>query len=556
MSVASDATLIRRTLGGDLDAFDRLVRRHRAQVLRVTRGVLHDAEAAEDAAQDALLEAYSSLPTLREPARLPGWLATIARRVASRVLRGWKTQEVESVWRGGSPPRASTVGPAQAQVAERVREALAELSARHRRIMVLHYLQGFECAEIAALLGVPAGTVKRVLHEGRQQVREECGVMPKATRPPVRPLVHWISGSFDSRNPSNIFALMNSVLPQTICLCVNRQAKSLRTISREVGAHAAYVAEHIERLLVEEVLVQEGDRYRANFPALDAADWVTLTKDVRRLGRAAANALKPHLPRLKAAFRGTPVAREWPWEEVIWPVVALFVCNLATRSAFPPGEGGPPPLRHSGTRYWFAGHEKVNGRETFWTTGFNSWWSNRQPKTIPFGYYWSYGLNRRTVEGSNEAGELLWALTHGCRTVEAAAEHVEGGLAKAEAVAAEWVAEGLLRREKRRLRLNFPLFTAGERQALDEPVLAAGRDMVEQVLRPGTEGLEQRVAEMGYAHVADQLGVWPGTVRIRASGEAVHCLLEDGLLPRPDDPAPARFAFIAWDPEVGLPGGE
>jgi RNA polymerase sigma-70 factor, ECF subfamily len=546
----TDQALIVRTLDGDLDAFDGLVRRHRGHVLGVARGVLHDSESAEDAAQEALVEAYRSLRSLRDPVSFPAWLATIARRVATRALYRQSAQE-QRLGGWAEPPMA---GPAEAHVAERAREALAELSARHRQVMVLHYLQGFGCAEIGARLGLPEGTVKRILHEARAHAREECGAMPKAPQAPVRRLYYWINGSYDCRVPRNIFAIMDTALPETICLCVSKRAKSLEAISREVGAQEAYVADHLGRLVTEEIITKEDGRYRANFVALEAAEWLTLTKDVRQLGRQGAKVLAPHLPRLEAAFRKAPVSRKWPWEEIIWHVVGLFVSGRARGHKPPATQEVAAPLRASTGRYWFAGYERPAREKPHWTNGFNMWDSG-DPKQLCFGFYWTYGLTRRWFPGRNDAGQVLWALAHGgCRTAEEAAEHVGGGLPRAQEIAAQWVAGGLLVRKRGRLQLNIPLFEQGDKDALEGSVTAAGREMAERVLWPLPEVVGARLRGFGYGHLVEQFPTWSHSVGSYVLGEAVHALLRQGLLPRPDDPPPTRFGFLAWEPEVGLPG--
>ena len=98
-----EAALIRRAAEGDEQAFDGLVLRYRALVLRIAREALSDRESAEDAAQEAFLEAHRSLRRLREPERFAGWLATITRRVAGRAgLRQAARDRMLAEWSWGS----------------------------------------------------------------------------------------------------------------------------------------------------------------------------------------------------------------------------------------------------------------------------------------------------------------------------------------------------------------------------------------------------------------------------------------------------------------------
>src|ERR1041385_330831 len=82
-SEAPDEVLVVAAIVGDLKAFDQLVLRYRAAVLRVAAGVA-GREHAEDVAQDAWLLAFKALPSIEEPRRFGAWLAAITRHRAMR----------------------------------------------------------------------------------------------------------------------------------------------------------------------------------------------------------------------------------------------------------------------------------------------------------------------------------------------------------------------------------------------------------------------------------------------------------------------------------------
>jgi RNA polymerase sigma-70 factor (ECF subfamily) len=548
-----ELSLIRRAIEGDERAFDRLVLRYRALVLRIAREALPSRELAEDAAQEALLEAHRSLRWLREPERFEGWLATIARRVAGRAGRRHAARDrtlAEWSWGGTQAIIPEPLGPAQASVAERVREAIEELSERHRRAMTLHYLEGREIAEVGRELGLPGGTVKRILFEARQEIREEIGAMcVDAQQGPARKLVHWIDGSFDSRHPRNVFALMGSLLPQRICLTTNKQAKTLEEIAEQVKAGDEYVAETLALLAEEGIVVREDGKYRADFAALSAEDWQAITEGVRQAGHAAADVLRPHVAKLRAAYERAPMSREWPWETVLWPVVGIFAANTAVRRIFAAETRPEPPVRASGGRYWLVGHEAVEGEEPFWATGFTHC-PSQGPDRLGYGVYWTYGLERKYVPFLNMTTQFLGALDRGCTTVAEAAQHIGGEAEDAESIAAQWLAEGLLTNEGGRLRMAFPVFRAADDEALLNAADAAAEDMAEQVLRQAGGRAIDELKARGYAHVGEQLAHWRGHLRGDVCGEAVHCLFDEGLLPKPPQPAPAKWALFGW--EYGL----
>src|SRR5258707_6330336 len=79
---ASDAEVEQAAGRGDKRAFVEIVARHQAMVCGIALGILGDFAASEDAAQEAFLTAWRKIHELREPERLRGWLAQIARNAA------------------------------------------------------------------------------------------------------------------------------------------------------------------------------------------------------------------------------------------------------------------------------------------------------------------------------------------------------------------------------------------------------------------------------------------------------------------------------------------
>src|SRR5262245_9766270 len=76
-TAASDATLARAIVGGDLRAFEQLMRRHNRVLFRTARAILKDDSEAEDVLQEAYLLAHRSMASFRGDARLSTWLTRI-----------------------------------------------------------------------------------------------------------------------------------------------------------------------------------------------------------------------------------------------------------------------------------------------------------------------------------------------------------------------------------------------------------------------------------------------------------------------------------------------
>ena len=96
----------RRALSGDQGAFRRIVKRYQRAVFAVSLSRLHDFHAAEDVAQQVFLDAFERLTSIKDPAKLGGWLRTIAIRRAigyHRAKRDWR-------WRTTGSPKQGVWG--------------------------------------------------------------------------------------------------------------------------------------------------------------------------------------------------------------------------------------------------------------------------------------------------------------------------------------------------------------------------------------------------------------------------------------------------------------
>lgn len=163
---------------GDVAAFDVLVRRFQDQAVGYARSLLADATAAEDAAQEAFVEAFLCLHNLREPLAFPVFLRRIVHKQCDRVRRVTHPPLLDlnsaAEVAGGTEPLQVLL---KADTAGRVRTALQALPPREREVAWLYYLGGQDVAEVAAFLEVPPSTVKNRLHTARKRLRKELWEM-------------------------------------------------------------------------------------------------------------------------------------------------------------------------------------------------------------------------------------------------------------------------------------------------------------------------------------------------------------------------------------------
>jgi len=178
--MTSDRQIIGRIRRGDREALGTLYDRHspalRAYLVRRTG----TAEAAEEILQDVFLALLEERGP-RTDESVAGWLFTVARNRSINHLRRRQTR-LRLVPRLPAPPEA---GPdedaAQRQRLDSVARALATLPEEQREALLLKQAAGLTVPEIAALQGVPAGTVKSRLHTALHTVR--AAVVPTGEQP-------------------------------------------------------------------------------------------------------------------------------------------------------------------------------------------------------------------------------------------------------------------------------------------------------------------------------------------------------------------------------------
>ena len=178
-----DERLIRAAQRGDLDAFNQLVDRHQRTVFNVCLRLLRDVALAEDATQDTFLRAWSAVDRFHGGAVRP-WLLRIATNRAYDLLRAKARRPTDSLdldLEEAAPPWASLAAPGESPDAFAVRtelsvaleQALATLPDDQRLAIILTDIHGYGYDEVAAIAGVPVGTVKSRVSRGRARLRDE-----------------------------------------------------------------------------------------------------------------------------------------------------------------------------------------------------------------------------------------------------------------------------------------------------------------------------------------------------------------------------------------------
>jgi RNA polymerase sigma-70 factor (ECF subfamily) len=156
---------------------ERLLAENAPLAYRVALGVLRNPAEAEDVAQEALIRAYRKFDRLRDVQRFRGWLVRVTFRLALDLSRSVRRRQLrEMFWaRPELRPPAQSVEEiaASRQFEVRLARALEELPDRLRLVILLTAIEGHSVQEVAALLDVPAGTVKSRLFKARKCLAEK-----------------------------------------------------------------------------------------------------------------------------------------------------------------------------------------------------------------------------------------------------------------------------------------------------------------------------------------------------------------------------------------------
>ena len=173
--------LVERAQAGDLDAFEQIVQAYQTKVYNIALSITGNHHDADDAAQDVFVKVYRSIGAFSFHAQFSTWLYRVATNVCLDYLRKRKRS-------GTVPLDTDDADEPQLQVADTaptpelaleqketirlVRQAIANLSDEHKKVIVLRDLSGLPYEEIAAIEQCSVGTVKSRINRARQNLKK------------------------------------------------------------------------------------------------------------------------------------------------------------------------------------------------------------------------------------------------------------------------------------------------------------------------------------------------------------------------------------------------
>lgn len=209
---SSDAALVMASLGGDRDSFGIIVTRYQSLLCSLAYSAVGDLKHSEDIAQEAFIEAWRKLDTLRDPEKLKAWLCGILRFKVTRHLRKEANQPTK-----GAGELDENVGSESGQIgiedaAIRDQEqallwkTLKQLPEAYREPLILFYRESQSVEYVASELELSEATVKQRLSRGRKMLQEA--------------MVNFVEDSLEKSKPGVVFttgvlAAITSLAPPT-----------------------------------------------------------------------------------------------------------------------------------------------------------------------------------------------------------------------------------------------------------------------------------------------------------------------------------------------------
>lgn len=179
-----DLALVEASTGGDIAAFEELVRRYDRKLLRIALHVTHNTEDAQEAVQETFLKAYRKLDQFQGKSTFSTWLIRIALNESLAILR--KRRHLQELPLEHEDPDGENLpldvadwspNPEQlyshAELQEILRKVLGALPSALQVVFVLRDVEGLSIKQIAAVSDLHPNAVKARLHRARLQLREK-----------------------------------------------------------------------------------------------------------------------------------------------------------------------------------------------------------------------------------------------------------------------------------------------------------------------------------------------------------------------------------------------
>jgi RNA polymerase sigma-70 factor (ECF subfamily) len=182
-----DLEFVASCQGGNVDAFEQLVRRHQRRMLNIAYRILGNYDEACEIVQDAFVAAYKSIASFQRKAKFATWLYAICINLSRNRLKQLRTRRYREGCSIDDPimtpdgeipgdPPSNEPSPLERleerDIQQKVQGCINALDPEFKEVLILRDIQGFSYEEISSMLKVPEGTVKSRLFRAREGVKD------------------------------------------------------------------------------------------------------------------------------------------------------------------------------------------------------------------------------------------------------------------------------------------------------------------------------------------------------------------------------------------------
>lgn len=232
--------IIDQTHGGDVQAFSELVSRYRDMAFGYAMTIVDRSETAEDAVQEAFVQAYTNIDRLRDPRAFGAWLRGIVRHECYRALRSEPKMVALDVMNG--PDDGSGLFQfASTSLWARVTDSLSSLSDEQQEVIRLHYEDGLSHQEIATRLHQTASKVNMRLHSARSKLKRRLNLMADDLTQRINPgRIQEANGplviiQFPPHSTPPIMSRITGLGQDSLCVIRHLSAGRVEAVSARLG---------------------------------------------------------------------------------------------------------------------------------------------------------------------------------------------------------------------------------------------------------------------------------------------------------------------------------
>lgn len=226
---------------------------------------ISDTEAAKDLSQDILYEAMRVIEGGKKFVSFYSWYWRMARNkyadyIAHKQNAALPLEAAMGMAADVTHPIAQLIS---AEEISQLNYALSRLASIHREIMIRFYLKEQSAAQIAEELQIPLGTVKRRLFDARKTLKERFDLMNNIGKTAYAPAEVDLFWGYAAMRASQLMS-SSKICPQVMVICRNA-AKSVNEIADEMGIAPVYLEEYLEQMVQINLLISPAKgKYQAN----------------------------------------------------------------------------------------------------------------------------------------------------------------------------------------------------------------------------------------------------------------------------------------------------